>query len=195
MKERWATATKEQPYSIAGYTAEDFDQTAVEILEEAGITEETYNPRAIGTVGFRDFGLREDVRGVDNTPSVDTDSPSELDVPPASQVSAVVGTGADRRPNNVGLMSPGLNRLDKEQRPVVQEGLETLVDTGVKVHGTKSETAQLLKKVSDQASRGARVKPSDITKLIRDTSKLPQTDTRDTLLMQLYELRDTINNR
>lgn len=160
--------------------------------EEAA--EEPYNPRAIGTVGSQDLGLREDVRDRP-APSVDTDSPSELDVPTASQVSAVVGTGADRRPNNVGLMSPGLRRLDKEQRPVVQEGLETLVDTGVKVHGTKSKTAQLLKKVSDQASRGARVKPADITKLISETSKLPQTDTRDTLLMQLYELRDTLNKR
>lgn len=160
--------------------------------EEAA--EEPYNPRAIGTVGSQDLGLREDVRDRP-APSVGTDSPSELDVPPASQVSAVVGTGADRRPNNVGLMSPGLKRLDKEQRPVVQEGLETLVDNGVKVHGTKSKTAQLLKKVSDQASRGASVKASDITKLIRDTSKLPKTDTRDTLLMQLYELRDTLNNR
>lgn len=133
----------------------------------------------------------------DSNPRAFSDSPSALDVAPESRVSAAVGTGADRRPNNAGMMSrPAQPKSpDSEAKPKMQDTLSDMVDMGIKVHGARSQTAKLLKKVSNQATRGTRVKVSDITKLIRDTSKLPKTDTRDTLLMQLYELRDTLNNR
>jgi hypothetical protein len=164
--------------------------------------------RAIGTVGFRDFGLREDVRSEDNTEMMlflerlrETNPEYFVDTPPdvmdgdtASQVVAQARTGADRRPNNVGLMSPRPEEPDTEQPPAMEESVESLVDNGVRVHGESSSTTRLIKKVRDQLTRGTKVKTSDITKIIRDTSKLPKTETRDSLLMQLYELRDTLKN-
>lgn len=167
--------------------------------KSGGVSEVEAMRKEYRTVGVKqpDVDFDDPTSVPDSNPRAFSDSPFALDEAPESRVSAAVGTGADRRPNNAGMMSrPAQPKTpDSEAKPETQDTLSNLVDTGMKVHGAKSETAKLLKKVRDQATRGEKVKVSDITKLIRDTGKLPQTDTRDTLLMQLYELRDTLNKR
>ena len=65
-KEIWRKTTEDKGISIAGYTEEAVDAEVEKILaDKLDLTEDNYkeyNPRAVGTVGFKDTGLREDVR-------------------------------------------------------------------------------------------------------------------------------------
>jgi hypothetical protein len=66
----FGSADKEELTEAAKRAPENFEKlagqlsSALDKASELGYTEENFNPRAIGSVGFQDLGLREDVRDV-----------------------------------------------------------------------------------------------------------------------------------
>lgn len=218
--------------------------------EVAEVLDLAFNPRAIGTVGFQDLGLREDVRdipeaveelrkvglvvpvpddsmdakarrGTGRTAMIEPVRPSQtpdplktartlarlrrtnpeyfIDTPPAqadgdtaSEVIAMGRSRADRAPNNAGLMSRPIGMIgtpSAEGQPEL--GIQSIVGDVKRLHGASSSVA---KRVENLASSG-KVKASDVTKLIKQTKALPKSKARDSLLEELYTMRDELNNR
>jgi len=116
--------------------------------------------------------------------------PAMVDGDIASEVSAMVPTGGDRAPNNAGLMSrpsePTKSRPDA--KPDVMSDIDSIKSMVDRLHGAGSTVAKSL-------DRSESMTAADVTKLISKTKDLPKTDSRDTLLASLYELRDKLNNR
>lgn len=166
--------------------------------------ESDYDPRAIGTVGFRDLGLRDttdDVRPPRNKGPELGDQPDSLENPESE-------LGFFTKPRNM-MIESMLTRgkrvpADELEGPEGEEsGLE--VSTGSmytdmaelieRVHGGGSKFTQLADDIADAAIRGDKVKVADITRLINATEKLRSTKTRSEVLRSLYAMRDRLNKR
>ena len=124
-------------------------------------------------------GMPRDSAEITASPEIQQPSPSEDSGAP-SKVSRFEGGD---RPG--GLMSP----TAEGTKPKL--GSTALVSTVRKLHGSGSNAAKTFeKKVSSD-----KIKAADITRLIKSTKKLPYTDGRRNLLEELYDFRDTLNNR
>ena len=124
-------------------------------------------------------GMPRDSAEITASPEIQQPSPSEDSGAP-SKVSRFEGGD---RPG--GLMSP----TAEGTKPKL--GSTALVSTVRKLHGSGSNAAKTFeKKVSSD-----KIKAADITRLIKSTKKLPYTDARRNLLEELYDFRDTLNNR
>jgi hypothetical protein len=155
-----------------------------------------YNPRAIGTVGSRDLGLRDttdDVRPPRNRePDAQTRTRATLGdtrTEPDATVPSITAVNRGDRPS--GLMSP-----NKDTRKVNVGDLATfadpeLMDNIKRLHGSGSK---LFKDFDNKISSGT-MKPADISRLIKATRKLPNTKSKDKLLNSLFDLRDALNKR
>jgi len=156
--------------------------------------EPEYNPRTVGTVGFRDLGLRDttdDVRERQNqppelqmsaarSPSPEADQ-QDFDSPRNLAVENFTTRGINATPR--GLMTPR-----KEFAPKLgQAQFGDLID---RVHGSSKAAEAFNNKVSS-----GKVTAADVTRLIKATRKLPKTTSRGTLLDSLFDLRDALNNR
>jgi len=75
-----------------------------------------------------------------------------------------------------------------DEKPVTRDEIDTIRSMVSRLHGATSEVAKTFK-------RGDSMTTADIATLVTATKRLPKTDSRDTLLASLYELRDKLNNR
>jgi len=124
-------------------------------------------------------GMPRDSAEITASPEIQEPSPSEDSGAP----SKVSRFESGDRPG--GLMSPTAEGTKPEL------GSTALVSTVRKLHGSGSNAAKTFeKKVSSD-----KIKAADITRLIKSTKKLPYTDARRDLLEELYDFRDTLNNR
>ena len=155
-----------------------------------------YSPRAIGTVGFQDLGLRstaDDVRYPRSespdaqtkirTPLGDTRSgAADMELPSSLTVEQMTTRGKKAKPS--GLMSPQSSGAAPK---LGQAEFGDLID---RVHGSSKAAEAFNNKVSS-----GKVKAADVTRLIKATRKLPNTKSKDKLLNSLFDLRDALNNR
>lgn len=154
-----------------------------------------YNPRAIGTVGSRDLGLRDttdDVRPPRNrepeaqtrtrAPLGDTRTDADPTLPASMVAEQMTTRGKKARPS--GLMSPPSSGTAPK---LGQAEFGDLID---RVHGSSKAAEAFNNKVSS-----GKVTAADVTRLIKATRKLPKTTSRGTLLDSLFDLRDALNNR
>jgi len=158
--------------------------------------EPEYDPRAVGTVGFRDLGLRDTTDDVRPPRNREPDAQTRTRAPlgdtrtePDATVPSISAVDTSARPS--GLMSP-----DKDTRKVNVGDLATFADPELMnnietAHGTGSKT---FKDFEKKISSGT-MKPADITRLIKATRKLPKTTSRGKLLDSLFDLRDALNKR
>jgi hypothetical protein len=155
-----------------------------------------YNPRAIGTVGSRDLGLRDTTDDVRPPRNREPDAQTRTRAPlgdtrtePDATVPSISAVSRGDRPS--GLMSP-----NKDTRKVNVGDLATFADPELmsnikRLHGSGSK---LFKDFDNKISSGT-MKPADISRLIKATRKLPNTKSKDKLLNSLFDLRDALNNR
>jgi hypothetical protein len=154
-----------------------------------------YNPRAIGTVGSRDLGLRDttdDVRPPRNrepdaqtrtrAPLGDTRTDPDPTLPASMVAEQMTTRGKKARPS--GLMSPPSSGTAPK---LGQAEFGDLID---RVHGSSKAAEAFNNKVSS-----GKVTAADVTRLIKATRKLPKTTSKDKLLNSLFDLRDALNNR
>jgi len=158
--------------------------------------EPEYDPRAVGTVGFRDLGLRDTTDDVRPPRNREPDAQTRTRAPlgdtrtePDATVPSISAVDTSARPS--GLMSP-----DKDTRKVNVGDLATFADPELMnnietAHGSGSKT---FKDFEKKISSGT-MKPADITRLIKATRKLPKTTSRGKLLDSLFDLRDALNKR
>jgi len=158
--------------------------------------EPEYDPRAVGTVGFRDLGLRDTTDDVRPPRNREPDAQTRTRAPlgdtrtePDATVPSISAVDTSARPS--GLMSP-----DKDTRKVNVGDLATFADPQLMnnietAHGSGSKT---FKDFEKKISSGT-MKPADITRLIKATRKLPKTTSRGKLLDSLFDLRDALNKR
>lgn len=157
--------------------------------------ESEYNPRAIGTVGSRDLGLRDttdDVRDRQNQPAdlqmsvARGPSPTEdsrfFDSTKNMTVENLTTRG--RRQTPTGLMS----RPSVEAPP--QLGSAEFNQLIKRVHGSSKAAKDFGNKISS-----GKLTTADVARMIKATDKLPNTKTKDQLLLSLYDLRDSLNKR
>jgi len=156
--------------------------------------ETEYNPRAIGTVGSRDLGLRDttdDVRpprgeAPDRAASLARGaSPEEDDLPAEMPRNMAVENFTTRGINATprGLMTP-----NRESAPKL--GQAEFGDLIQRVHGSSKAAEAFNKKVSS-----GKLTAADVTRLLKATRKLPETSSRQRLIMSLFNLRDGLNKR
>jgi hypothetical protein len=156
--------------------------------------ETEYNPRAIGTVGSRDLGLRDttdDVRpprgeAPDRAASLARGaSPEEDDLPAEMPRNMAVENFTTRGINATprGLMTP-----NRESAPKL--GQAEFGDLIKRVHGSSKAAEAFNKKVSS-----GKLTAADVTRLLKATRKLPETASRQRLIMSLFNLRDGLNKR
>lgn len=153
-----------------------------------------YNPRAIGTVGSRDLGLRDttdDVRpprgeapdraaSLARGPSPEGDDlPAEM--PRNMAVENFTTRGINATPR--GLMTP-----NRESAPKL--GQAEFGDLIQRVHGSSKAAEAFNKKVSS-----GKLTAADVTRLLKATRKLPETASRQRLIASLFNLRDGLNKR
>lgn len=156
--------------------------------------EPEYDPRAIGTVGFRDLGLRDttdDVRpprgeAPDRAASLARGASPEGDDLPAEMprnmaVENFTTRGINATPR--GLMTP-----NRESAPKL--GQAEFGDLIQRVHGSSKAAEAFNKKVSS-----GKLTAADVTRLLKATRKLPETASRQRLIMSLFNLRDGLNKR
>ena len=156
--------------------------------------ETEYNPRAIGTVGSRDLGLRDttdDVRpprgeapdraaSLARGPSPEGDDlPAEM--PGNMAVENFTTRGINATPR--GLMTP-----NRESAPKL--GQAEFGDLIQRVHGSSKAAEAFNKKVSS-----GKLTAADVTRLLKATRKLPETASRQRLIASLFNLRDGLNKR
>ena len=157
--------------------------------------ESDYNPRAIGTVGSRDLGLRDttddvrpprseepDAQTRTRAPLGDTRTDADPTLPASMTVEQMTTRGKKARPS--GLMSPPSSGTAPK---LGQAEFGDLID---RVHGSSKAAEAFNNKVSS-----GKVTAADVTRLIKATRKLPKTTSRGTLLDSLFDLRDALNNR
>jgi hypothetical protein len=156
--------------------------------------ETEYNPRAVGTVGSRDLGLRDttdDVRpprgeAPDRAASLARGpSPEEDDLPAEMPRNMAVENFTTRGINATprGLMTP-----NRESTPKL--GQAEFGDLIQRVHGSSKAAEAFNKKVSS-----GKLTAADVTRLLKATRKLPETASRQRLIMSLFNLRDGLNKR
>jgi hypothetical protein len=156
--------------------------------------ESEYDPRAVGTVGFRDLGLRDttdDVRpprgeAPDRAASLARGaSPEEDDLPAEMPRNMAVENFTTRGINATprGLMTP-----NRESAPKL--GQAEFGDLIQRVHGSSKAAEAFNKKVSS-----GKLTAADVTRLLKATRKLPETSSRQRLIMSLFNLRDGLNKR
>ena len=170
------------------------DELPERIVESA---EPKWNPRAIGTVGFQDLGLRspaDDPRYPRSKPPYaqtevrkplgDTRSDAaDMELPSSLTVEHMTTRGG-KKAKPSGLMSPPA----PEAAP--QLGSAEFMQMIKTVHGS----SKAAKAFGDKVSSGE-IKAADVTRLIKATNKLPKTKAKDQLLLSLYDLRDALNKR
>lgn len=104
---------------------------------------------------------------------------------PNAEITLDSAVSRSARPS--GLMAPP----SRNGEPKVGDITPSLVGTVKRLHGSGSKvTKDFQKKVSS-----GKIKAADVTRLIKDTQKLPRSDSRQELLASLYELRDTLTKR
>lgn len=178
-----------------GFRTEEVSLLSLILADELPERIVEYNPRAIGTVGSRDLGLRDttdDVRDRQNQPAdlqmsaARGASPTEdsrfFDSTKNMAVENLTTRGRFQTPS--GLMS----RPSPESPP--QLGSAEFTQMIKRVHGS----SKAAKAFGDKVSSG-KLTAADVSRMIKATDKLPNTKTKDQLLLSLYDLRDSLNNR
>lgn len=156
--------------------------------------ETEYNPRAVGTVGSRDLGLRDttdDVRpprgeAPDRSASLARGpSPEGDDLPAETPRNMAVENFTTRGINATprGLMTP-----KREEAPKL--GQAEFGDLIQRVHGSSKAAEAFNKKVSS-----GKLTAADVSRLLKATQKLPETASRQRLIASLFNLRDGLNKR
>lgn len=158
--------------------------------------ESEYNPRAVGTVGFRDLGLRDttdDVRPPRGKGPEFPPLPAGMDNPESERafftrprnmtVEGMTTRGKNYEPDTMNL--PSSAGGDKPDLGEAQFG-----DMIKRVHGNSKAAKDFNSKISS-----GKVTAADVTRLIKETGRLPETETSNRLLNALFELRDSLNNR
>lgn len=113
------------------------------------------------------------------SPEIQSPSPSEKSGAP-SEISQIEGGESPG-----GLMSP----QPKGEQPEL--GNTALISFVKRLHGTGSN----ISKTFERKISSGKIKSADVTRLIKSTKKLPYSDSRRDLLEELYDFRDTLNNR
>lgn len=153
--------------------------------------EPEYNPRAVGTVGFRDLGLRspaDDVRRSDDAPERLTDSttltsPEADSLPRVPQTDSLMARPSVSSPRGSDIEAAA--NIPAQRDTESMSSLTELRDTFARVHGKKSKALKELERVIQQAQSGLPIQYTDINQLLRRTKSLRKTATRDTLIEQL----------
>lgn len=147
------------------------------------------NPRAIGTVGSRDLGLRDTTDDVRPPRNREPDAQTRTRAPlgdtrtePDATVPSITEVARGDRPS--GLMSPQSSGTAPK---LGQAEFGDLID---RVHGSSKAAEAFNNKVSS-----GKVTAADVTRLIKATRKLPNTKSKDKLLNSLFDLRDALNKR
>lgn len=178
-----------------GFRTEEVSLLSLILADELPERIVEYNPRAVGTVGYRDLGLRDtmdDVRERQN-------QPADLQMSAARGPSPTEDSRIFDKPTNMaveGLLTrrdrgnptkPVSPTMDKDP-DVGGLGVATLAK---RLHGKKAKAVATFEK---KLSSG-RVTAADVTRMIKATDKLPETAGKVKLLVMLYDLRDSINKR
>lgn len=158
--------------------------------------EPKYDPRTVGTVGFQDLGLRSTADDVRYPRSESPDAQTETRAPlgdtradPNAEIALDSAVDMPDRPS--GLMSPPSRNGEPRVGEPARFTNPRLLSTVKRLHGSGSK---VFKDFDGKVSSGT-IKAADVTRLINSTKKLPKSDSRQTLLESLYELRDTLNKR
>lgn len=111
-----------------------------------------------------------------------------LDIPSPSEVDTTVASRTDRPMGGLGVMTPTKpSDVTTDAGPSVETAV--LEDKLAKVHG---EGAKELKTFVNKMYSKSGLKTADVTRIIKATQKLPKTGTRDKVLAELFQLRDSM---
>ena len=178
-----------------GFRTEEVSLLSLILADELPERIVEYNPRAIGTVGSRDLGLRDttddvrpprsrgaDVQTKTRAPLGDTRTDADPTLPASMVAEQMTTRGKKARPS--GLMSPPSSGTAPK---LGQAEFGDLID---RVHGSSKAAEAFNNKVSS-----GKVTAADVTRLIKATRKLPKTSSRGRLLESLFDLRDALNKR